>query len=89
MHNFFDYQSLLATLTFMITMNPAWAGFLKGLLGVIVLVVVSYLADSAHLTGILNPTLATLAAAVFSGLESKLKADSSNTTALFGAVKLS
>lgn len=71
------------------TLSPGWAGFLKGLLGVIVLVVVSYLGDVSHLTGILNPTVAALAAGLFSALESKLKADSNGTTALFGAVRVS
>ncbi len=69
-------------------LTPALAGFIKGLLGVVVIVVVSYLGDAAHFTGLLNPTLAALAAGLFSALESKLKADSGNNTALFGSVTL-
>lgn len=77
-----------ATLFFM-TMSPAVAGFIKGVGLVVVVAVVSYLADAAHLTGVLNPTLATIAAGVFSAIESSLKASSGGTTALFGAVRLS
>ena len=71
------------------TLSPAIAGFIKGLLMVIVLAVVSYLGDSAHLSGILSPALATIAAGLFSAIESSLKASSGGSTALFGAVKLS
>lgn len=73
----------------MITVSPGMAGFVKGLLGVVVLVVVSYLANAANLTGILNPTLSIIIAGLFSGIESSLKAKANGSTALFGAVKLS
>jgi hypothetical protein len=68
------------------TISPALGGFIKGLLGVVVLVVVSYLANAANLNGLLNPSLAVLVAAIFSAVESQLKANSGGTTALFGAV---
>jgi len=67
----------------------AQAGFIKGLLVVVVASVVSYLANSANLQGVLNPALATVVAALFSSLESHLKATSGNSKALFGAVRLS
>lgn len=69
-------------------LNPSVAGFIKGVLGVVVLALVSYLADAAHLTGLLSPTLAVMAAGLFSAIESGLKAKSGGTTALFGAAKL-
>ncbi len=70
-------------------MTPSIAGFIQGLLGVAVLAIVSYLADAAHLTGVLNPVLATIAAGLFASLESYLKSESGNTKALFGTVTLS
>lgn len=70
------------------TINPATAGFVKGLLLVVILTVSSYLADSAHLTGVLNPVLATVVASAFSALESHLKAVSGGSKALFGAVSV-
>ena len=73
----------------MITLTPGWAGFIKGLGGAIVFLVVAYLADAAHLTGILNPTMAFTVAGLFSGIESSMKAKTGGTTALFGAAKVS
>jgi hypothetical protein len=70
------------------TLSPMWAGFIKGLLGVLILSAVSYLGDAAHLTGILNPVLATVMAGLFSGLESSMKSDTNGTKALFGAVSV-
>jgi hypothetical protein len=69
-------------------MTTAQAGFAKGVLIVILTSVTSYLAHEAKLTDVLNPLLATLVAGLASSLESYLKAQSNNTTALFGAVKL-
>lgn len=69
-------------------LTPSFAGFIKGILGVVVLCVVTYLADAAHLNGILNPTLSVMAAALFSAIESGLKASSGGTTALFGAARI-
>lgn len=68
--------------------SPSTAGFLKGLLIVVVLAVVSFLGDAAHLTGVLNPVLAALVAGVFSGIESKMKANTDGETGLFGAVSI-
>lgn len=69
--------------------TPAIAGFIKGLVLVAVIAVCTYLEDAAHLTGVLNPVIATVIAALASSLESHLKAESGNTSALFGAVKIS
>ncbi len=72
----------------MITLSPGATGFIKGILGVLVIAVVSYLSDASHLSGILSVGAATIVAGLFSGVESSLKAQSGNTTALFGAIKL-
>lgn len=69
-------------------LTPALAGFLKGLLIVVVLSVVSFLGDSAHLTGIMSPVLATIVASLFSSIESSMKAKSGGNIALFGAVTI-
>lgn len=69
-------------------MTPAIAGFLKGIILVVVLSLSSFLASEANLQGIMNPVLATLIASIFSAIESHLKSKSNGTTALFGAVKL-
>lgn len=69
-------------------MTPGIAGFVKGVLGVVVIALASYLADASHLTGILSLGTATIIAGLFSGLESYLKSQSGNTTALFGAAKI-
>lgn len=68
--------------------SPATAGFLKGLVLVIVLAVVDFLGNAANLNGILSPSIAVIVAAVASGLESHLKASSGGTTALFGAISV-
>lgn len=70
------------------TISPATSGFIKGLLMVVVLSVVSYLADAAHFGGILSPAIATIAAAVFSAVESDLKANSGGNLGLFGAARI-
>lgn len=72
----------------MIKMSPAIAGFLKGILGVVVIAIVSYFGDASHLSGIVNLGTATIVAGLFSSLESYLKSQSGNTTALFGAAKI-
>lgn len=69
-------------------MNPTIIGFVKAIGVVALAAVVSYLADSAHLTGVLNPVIATVVAALAASFESYLKADSGNTTALFGTVNI-
>lgn len=71
------------------TITPGVAGFVKGLLTVILAVVVSYLADAANLQGLLNPALATVVAGVFAAIESSLKAKSGGEKGLFGAVRIS
>ena len=68
--------------------SPTVAGFIKGILGVVVIALVSYLTDAANLTGILGPTLAVIAAGLFSAIESGLKAKSGGSTALFGAAHI-
>ena len=68
--------------------TPAFAGFVKGLLIVVVLAVVSFMGDQANLTGIMSPVLATLVASIFSSVESSMKAKSGGNTALFGAVTI-
>lgn len=72
----------------MFQLSPAWAGFVKGIGMVIVMAVAAYLSDAAHFTGILTPTLATLAASVFSAIESSMKAKSGGSQGLFGTVTI-
>lgn len=72
----------------MVNLSPAVAGFLKGVLIAVVLAIVSYLGDSAHLGGIVSPSIAVLIASVASAIESSLKSSSGGTSALFGAVRL-
>jgi len=69
------------------TISPSWAGFLKGLLLAVLASVALYLSNSANLTT-LSPWIAALVMALASSLESFLKAQSGNTTALFGAVNV-
>lgn len=72
----------------MITISPAVAGFIKGL-GIVLLVsFLSYLGDATHLSGIMNPVVATMIAALASSFESHLKSESDNKTALFGSVAI-
>lgn len=71
----------------MLTTNIAWAGFIKGLVLAALGGAAIYLSDAGNLTG-LAPYAATLIAALASSLESYLKAQSGNTTALFGSIKL-
>jgi len=68
------------------TLTPAQNGFIKGLGLVVVLSVASYFEDTAHLTGVLNPILATLVAALASSLESHIKDQTGR--GLMGAVKV-
>ena len=67
------------------TLSPGIAGFLKGLMLVVVLAVVDYLANSANL-GFLSPAVATIVAGIASAIESSIKADTGK--ALFGAVSV-
>lgn len=72
----------------MIKLSPAVAGFAKGLGIAVLLAVVSYFGDAAHLGGVVSPTLAVLIASIASAVESSLKASSGGTSALFGAVRI-
>lgn len=72
----------------MITLTPGWAGFLKGIIGAVVLVLVDYLAVASHLSGILPIGTAGIVAGIFSMIESSMKATSGGTAGLFGAVKI-
>ena len=69
------------------TLTTAQSGAIKGLLIAIAAAATAYLADPSHLT-FLSGSAALIVAAVASSLESYMKAQSGNTTALFGAVKL-
>lgn len=69
----------------MLTLSPAVAGFLKGIILAALGGAAIYLSDASNLTG-LAPYIATLIAALASSLESYLKAQSNNTSALFGSV---
>jgi len=68
-------------------LSPGVAGFIKGIGIVILSAVAVYVSDPTHLT-FLGAGAALLVAGVASGVESWLKTQSSNTTALFGMVKL-
>lgn len=69
-------------------LSPALAGFIKGVLMVVLFGVITYLEDANHLTGVVSPTVAAVVVALASSLESHLKAQSGGTTALFGAVRV-
>lgn len=69
-------------------LNPAQLGFIKAIGIIIITSVLAYLGDATHLNGILSPLLASLIAALASSLESHMKANSDNTTALFGSVTI-
>jgi hypothetical protein len=67
--------------------SPAFNRFLKGAGAVMLAALVSYLADSANLQGIMNPTIATIVAGFALVLEGKIKDKTGNS--LFGAAKVS
>ncbi len=68
-------------------LNPAWLGFLRAV-GVTVLVaILSYLGDAAHLNGLVSDSLATIIAAVALGIEHNI--ESKGGGSLFGCVKRS
>lgn len=58
---------------------------MKGLMLVVVLAVVSYVADTANL-GFLSPAVATIVAGLASAIESSIKANTGK--ALFGAISV-
>lgn len=69
-------------------LSPGIAGFIKNIVMLVIFTIVAYLGDSAHLAGVLSPSLALIVASLFSGLESSMKAKSGGTTALFGAARI-
>lgn len=69
-------------------LSPAWIGFIKALGVVIVYAVVAFATDATHLNSVLGPAAAAIVAGLAASLESYLKSQSQNTTALFGAIKI-
>lgn len=67
------------------TQSSAWVRFIKGAGSVLIAGLVSYLADQANLTGILNPTLATIVAGLFLVIEGAIK--DAGRGALFGLAR--
>ena len=69
------------------TLSLAQLGFVKGLLVIIAVSVLSYLGNAANLTGVINnPMVISIIVALAASLESHLK--EKNGTGLFGAVNL-
>ena len=64
-------------------LNNSTVRFIKGGLSVMVAALVSYLADSANLTGFLNTSIATIVAGMFLVIEGWVK--DKGRGALFGA----
>jgi len=60
------------------TISPAWNGFLKGLLLVVVAAGASYLGDSAHLAPIMGGSAAEIVAGLVSAFESAVRASTGN-----------
>ena len=67
------------------TSSTAWIRFIKGAGAVLLAGLVSYIADSAHLTGILNASLATIVSGMALVIEGMIK--DSGHGALFGLAK--
>ena len=67
-------------------MTLAQIGFVKALLVVITVSVLSFLGEANNLTAVLNPYTASLVAALAASLESYLK--EKNGTAFFGAISV-
>lgn len=65
-------------------MSPAAIGALRALLTVVIMAVVTWLADSAHLGGILPPTIGTIVSMVALSIEHYMA--SGTQTALFGSI---
>ncbi len=65
--------------------SPAVLGFLRTLLTVAIIAILSYIGDASHLNGLVSGTLATLIAAIAMGLEHSIEANTGK--ALFGAVR--
>ena len=66
-------------------MSPLLLGFLRGIGFAVLGAVLVYLGDATNLTGILNPSTATIIAALALGIEHSIEAKTGN--ALFGAVR--
>jgi hypothetical protein len=67
-------------------MNPAFIGALQGVGLAIILTVLSYFADAAHLNGLINPQMATLIAAICLAMEKNIEASTGKS--LFGSVRM-
>lgn len=65
-------------------MTPATLGALRGLLAVVIMAVVTWLANSANLQGIVAPAIGTIVSMVALAIEHYMA--SGTTTALFGTV---
>ena len=66
--------------------TPAWASFIKTILIVVALAVLSVFSDAANLTPVFGVTASTLIVAIAAALEAKVKA--STGKALFGAARV-
>lgn len=67
------------------TLTPSQISFIKGIGIVVVVSILTYLGDAAHLNGIVSPVIATLIAALASSYEAHLREQTG--AALFGAVR--
>lgn len=65
-------------------MSPAIIGALRALLSVVIMAVVTWLANSANLQGVIAPALGTVVSMIALAIEHGMA--SGTTTALFGAV---
>jgi hypothetical protein len=66
-------------------MSPAILGALRGLLAAIIMAVVTWLANSANLNGVVAPAIGAIVSMVALSIEHYMA--SGSTTALFGAVR--
>ncbi len=65
-------------------MSPALLGFLRGVLFAVVVAILTYLGDATNLSNLLNPTTASVVAALALAIEHSIEAKTGN--ALFGTV---
>lgn len=68
--------------------SPGVAGFLKGLVLVVVIAVLGFLSNATNLEFIANPAIVSLIVAVASAIESSMKAKTAGEKGLFGAVSI-
>lgn len=66
------------------TLSPAQLGLIRGLGVAVLMSVLTFFGDAAHLNGLLSPLIATLVSSLALSLENHLSAK--GDTALFGAV---